>query len=395
MTLARYRQQLWFRAALSVGLWTLIGVFITVQSWITIESAREIPHQKLARVSADNVPTERLLLVALGECYLWAALAILIFHLARRFPPEGRHWGRRLLVHVTAGIVAAAAHTFLAFVIRMIFFERFAENGFSVDVVQFFFAVKFPSGLIIYALILGISLAINYYRQYRDRELRTSHLETLLAQTRLQVLKMQLHPHFLFNTLNAISALIHQDVDLADHMIARLGDLLRSTLQNADLQEVSLAQELDFIQPYLEIEQARLGSRLSVQIDIQPDTIDAAVPNLILQPLVENAIRHGIAPRSEPGRIEIRARRTRDTLHLQVCDNGPGLPNPSSETGRREACVPVASRGIGLANTRARLQQLYGDAHRFQLENGNGLEVTVSIPFRQLPESQSPRPAGG
>jgi LytS/YehU family sensor histidine kinase len=226
--------------------------------------------------------------------------------------------------------------------------------------------------------ILAVSHTLDYYRKYRERELRTSQLEARLAQAQLQVLKMQLHPHFLFNTLNAISALMHRDVEIADRMIARLGELLRLTLASAGAQEVPLKQELDFIKPYLEIEQARLGPRLQVITQIEPATLTALVPNLILQPLVENAVRHGIAPRAKAGRIEIRAYRAGDQLHLEVWDDGPGLTQ----------APPVNLKGgIGLANTRARLQQLYGPAHRFDLRNGDsrGLVVTLEIPFHEDP----------
>jgi sensor histidine kinase YesM len=195
---------------------------------------------------------------------------------------------------------------------------------------------------------------------------------------------MQLHPHFLFNTLHAISALMHQDVEVADRMIARLGELLRSALESAGTQEVPLRQELDFIKPYLEIEQARLGARLAVQLEIAPDTMEAQVPNLLLQPLVENAIRHGIAPRNAPGRIAIRARRDKDCLHLQVSDNGLGLSSNYQE-------------GVGVANTKARLQQLYGAAQRFVMDNGpeGGLVVSVAVPYHEAPTNGTPRNGEG
>jgi LytS/YehU family sensor histidine kinase len=166
---------------------------------------------------------------------------------------------------------------------------------------------------------------------------------------------------------------MHQDVELADRMVARLGELLRLTLESAGHQEVPLRQELEFIKPYLEIQQARLGSRLRVEVGVDPAVMDAAVPNLLLQPLVENAIRHGVAPRPEGGRIEVRARREGDLLRLEVRDDGPGLPGkPCGE-------------GVGLANTRARLQQLYGDFHRLTLANGApaGLVVTLDLPYRE------------
>jgi two-component system, LytTR family, sensor kinase len=186
---------------------------------------------------------------------------------------------------------------------------------------------------------------------------------------------MQLHPHFLFNTLHSISALVHKDPEAADRMIARLGDFLRLTLENSGAQEVSLQKELEFLKCYLEIERVRFRDRLTTRLDIDPQSLDTPVPNLILQPIVENALRHGVAPRSSPGRIEISAKRDNGSLRIQVRDNGPGLPAISATNGRfRE--------GLGLANTRARLAQLYGGSHRLELANApeGGLVVTLEIP---------------
>jgi LytS/YehU family sensor histidine kinase len=184
---------------------------------------------------------------------------------------------------------------------------------------------------------------------------------------------MQLNPHFLFNSLHSVSALMHRDVELADRMLTQLGDLLRAALANSNTQEVPLRQELDFLLRYLEIEQTRFGDRLAVTMEIAPETLDAWVPNLILQPLVENAIRHGIEPHAKPGRIELRAHRQDGVLALEVCDTGPGLRGAP------------ATEGIGLSNTRARLRELYGAAHHFQLQDGSdgGLRVRLSIPFRR------------
>ena len=186
---------------------------------------------------------------------------------------------------------------------------------------------------------------------------------------------MQLHPHFLFNTLHSISALIRRDPDAADKMIARLGDFLRLTLENSGAQEVSLQKELEFLKCYLEIERVRFQDRLTTRLDIEPRALDAAVPNLILQPIVENAIRHGVAPRSAPGHVEISAKRGERALRIQVRDNGPGL---SAITAPDDAF----REGLGLTNTRARLARLYGAAHRFELEDapGGGLLVTLEIP---------------
>jgi LytS/YehU family sensor histidine kinase len=233
--------------------------------------------------------------------------------------------------------------------------------------------------LIVYWTMDGLSQAQAYYRKFREREMRALLLESRLAQAQLQILKMQLQPHFLFNTLNAISSLMHQDVELADQMLARLAQLLRTTLESAGTQVVSLKQELEFIELYLEIEKARFGPRLIVHMDADPDTMDAYVPNLILQPLVENAVRHGISPRPEAGHIEIRTRRENGTLRVDVMDDGPGLTHNGE---------PRPRQGVGLANTRARLRQLYGDTHEFRLANraSGGVAVTLWLPFRENPE---------
>jgi sensor histidine kinase YesM len=214
---------------------------------------------------------------------------------------------------------------------------------------------------------------MEYYRRFHERELRASELEKRLAEARLQALQMQLNPHFLFNTLHAISSLMHRDIDAADRMIVRLSDLLRSALENVGIQEVQLREELAFLDSYLEIEQTRFGDRLTLRREIDPETLDALVPNLVLQPLMENAIRHGIEPRAQPGLIGLRARRENGMLHLQVFDNGNGIAAPQT-----------FEEGIGLSNTRARLQQLYGNAQRLELANSpqGGLVVSVRIPWR-------------
>ncbi|HZB44051.1 MAG TPA: histidine kinase, partial [Pyrinomonadaceae bacterium] len=227
----------------------------------------------------------------------------------------------------------------------------------------------------IYGLVLVFAHASSYYRRYREGELRAVQLQAQLSQAQLQALKMQLHPHFLFNTLHSISALVHKDPEAADRMIARLGDFLRLTLENSGTQEVTLQKELEFLQCYLEIERIRFQDRLTTRMEIDSRSLDSRVPNLILQPIVENALRHGIAPRSTPGRIEISAKRNNGSVRIEVKDNGPGISAISATNGRfRE--------GLGLTNTRARLEQLYGEAHRFELANDphGGLTVTLEIP---------------
>jgi two-component system LytT family sensor kinase len=193
-------------------------------------------------------------------------------------------------------------------------------------------------------------------------------------------LKMQLQPHFLFNTLNTISVLMREDVVSANRMLVRLSDLLRITLKSANTNEISLRQELDFLRSYLEIEQTRFQDRLKIKIEAEPDALEARVPNLILQPLVENAIRHAVAPRAEETLVEIYAERVNGHLRMTVRDDGDGLKKADCE-----------SNGIGLTNTRARLEKLYGPAQTFELSRvrDRGLQIDITIPFHTANETGS------
>lgn len=370
------RRRRWLVRGVVFGIWTSLGVFTTVQVWLILYTAR---------LAGPDLPREtpaaswwELLQLQLAEWYIWGMLSLAIFWLARRFPLERGTWWRSLLVHLPACVVVAFAQTTLVALASEVLRRDIPKPTISGSVLLLFFAAKVQQNVFVYWVLVAIHQALHYYRKFQERELRASQLEARLAQTRLQVLQMQLHPHFLFNTLNAISALIHEDVEVADRMIARLGDLLRATLDNADFQEVPLSQELDFVRPYLEIEQARLGDRLAVRVDVDPATLDALVPNLLLQPLVENAVRHGIAPRPEGGRIEIRARRDGSSLRLEVCDDGLGMGKPAG----------TCREGVGLTNTRARLRQLYGASQRLELANGpeRGFAVRVTVPFRESAE---------
>ncbi|MBO0797711.1 MAG: histidine kinase [Blastocatellia bacterium] len=324
-----------------------------------------------------------LLLEQLTVWYPVALLAPACLWLAARFPIERERWLPTLAIHLGINLAFHVCLTLISLPLSRliwrepIFSERFLQNLHHRLIGQL------PADVIFYWTIVGAGYAFEYYRRYREQqlqaahlELRTTQLETQLVQAQLQALKMQLHPHFLFNTLHAISALMDDDVKGARRMIARLSELLRLTLESAGRQEVSLRQELDALERYLEIEQIRFQDRLTVKLAVAPETLDASVPNLILQPLVENAVRHGIAPRSTAGRIEIRAERHDVMIELQVIDDGPGLL--AGEEQFKE--------GIGLANTRARLRQLYGDEHRIEIRDAEagGLIVSLSIPFRTV-----------
>ncbi|HUP87711.1 MAG TPA: histidine kinase, partial [Longimicrobiales bacterium] len=226
--------------------------------------------------------------------------------------------------------------------------------------------------LLTYFAILGIGLLGDYYRKYRDRQLLASQLSAQLSQARLHALRMQLNPHFLFNSLNNIAMLTRKNENAtAVKMLAGLADLLRYVLEDDRGDEVSLREEIAFVNRYLEIERLRFADRLKIKSDVDEETLDAFVPTLILQPIVENAIQHGMA-KANPGVIEIAARKLGDRLVLQVRDDGPGLANG-----------PRASQGVGLSNSRRRLEQLYGDLYSLDIRNGDesGVVVTISLPF--------------
>jgi len=245
---------------------------------------------------------------------------------------------------------------------------------------QRMFFQYFDWEMMTYWAIVGLSHALGYRREAQARALNASQLETRLVEAQLQSLQRQLQPHFLFNTLNTISALMHRDVEAADMMIARLSDLLRISLQMVGVQEISLKEELDFLSKYLEIEQTRFRDRLTVVFDVQPEALDALVPNLILQPLVENAIKHGIGPRPSPGTITIKARLAgSERLELIVQDNGVGMS---------AARLSDFNRGVGLSNTRARLEHLYGPLHRFEFRQPpeGGLQVLIAVPLEAVAE---------
>ena len=250
----------------------------------------------------------------------------------------------------------------------------------------FLLTIGFHQGIMTYFLLLGGQYGLDYYHKYLEREkqalqleLNTSQLKTQLAHAQLSALKKQLQPHFLYNTLNAIMVLVRQQKGKqAEEMLARLGDLLRCVLEDVDAQEVSLRRELEYLQLYLSIEQVRFPDRLRVEISADESILDAAVPQMGLQPIVENAIRHGIGRSSAAGRLQIHAARLKDTLEIKVKDDGPGLADTKS----------IEGNGIGVSNTRARLQQLYGDAARLSVENGEveGVVVTIVVPYHLASE---------
>jgi sensor histidine kinase YesM len=308
--------------------------------------------------------------------YLWALATPLVLWASARLPIERNNWLRSSLLHVPISILLSVFLTALGHICLWLYWSYPAGKQFSFENMSRFVVANFSEGIGIYLLIALTSYAYDYYRRYREGQLITLQLEAQLSQAQLQALKMQLHPHFLFNTLHSISALLNKDVEAARKMITRLGDFLRLTLENSGSQEVTLKQEMEFLRCYLEIERIRFQNRLVTRMDLGEKTLDAKVPNLILQPIVENAIRYGIAPRSTPGLLEIEAKQLNGMLRIQVRDNGPGLPEHRTSQNQFK-------KGLGLANTETRLKRLYGADHLFDLTNdpAGGLIVTLEIPF--------------
>lgn len=340
--------------------WTLVGLAFASQFYLS------------SSLLGRAVSWGQAISYSLGDWYVWAFLSVPILWFARRFPPEGGTPWRTAGIHLGAALVCSLVYVVLRTLVGQVHSALLDEPVTFLEVFRPLLVKTFPFNLLIYGVIISASHAIDYYRKYHERTVHTLELEKHLAEARLQALLRQLQPHFLFNTLNGIASLMHSDVPAADRMLVRLGELLRLTMSHPGQPLTRLHEEIAFIEKYLEIERIRFRDRLSVSCEIEPGVLDAAVPSLILQPLVENAIRHGIEPHDRPGRLELTARRGTDgTVELVVRDNGAGLP-PGGFT--RE--------GIGLGNTRARLRELYGDRHRFELANHpeGGLVVRVRIP---------------
>ena len=346
--------------ALPFGVATAVGLLFAAQ-WVLASGT-----------AGPSIAWSYALAWVMPEWYLWAALTPLVFVLAGRFPIGRATWRLSAPLHAAvAGVLGVAHAAAFALVtwrlpwadIAHVPLDRLATNLVTKKIV---------TNLIVYAGLVALRHALAVHRRQRERELRASQLEAALARAHVHALRMQLHPHFLFNALNTLSELIHRDPRAADRMVAGLGDMLRETLESGDTEEVPLGQELSLLERYLDIERLRFHDRLEVDVQVAPECLAAAVPHLILQPLVENAIRHGIGARPGAHRIEIGADRRGALLHVRVRDDGAGLADG-------------AAAGIGLGNSRARIAQLYGPGATLELANvdgGGGLEVTLSIPFR-------------
>lgn len=348
------RRTVWLIAA---SFWALFGLISGVQVWISMRS------------HGHSVPLLLLYYVVVWEA--WLLPTAFILWLARRIPVVPARLAP-IAMHTVAAFAVAVVHEtyWVALMLAMKPFDRMTPVAGKGQPLKTLLECM-PLELAMYGLVLGFSVASDYYGRYRERALQTAQLEASLADARLHALELQIQPHFLFNTMNAITSLVRtKRNDEAVAMIAGLSELLRYTLDHAGQQRVRLEEELTVLERYLEIQRVRFPDRMAFRIDASPEVRRGTVPTLILQPLAENAVRHGIAPSASPGVVEVRAFRAEDRLRIDVFNSGT---------------IPAASsRGIGLSNTLERLSHLYGEAWKFDLGNANGgVMASLSIPWSE------------
>lgn len=339
---ARRRWGMWW--AIAAIWWTLVGI-------TTVTNYRAM----------GGIPWPQALRVGMGSALLWIPQTMLALWLADRFPISRDTWRRWLPLHILGALVVVVARALV-----VVWTNPWMEWYSVLPPFPNVLVTSFANNFFLFCLIIGVGHAPVYARRYRERDEQ-------LARAELHHLKTQLHPHFLFNALNTVSAYVRSDPEVATRMIARLSDLLRHALDSAGTQEVALEEELRVLEAYLEIEQVRFADRLRVEWRIDPSAMRASVPHLILQPLVENAIRHGIAPRLAPGMVVIVAERRNGSLHLTVRDDGVGMRKPMTDIA-----------GVGLTNTRNRLRQLYGARQAMEVTSPDdgGWRVEIRVPFR-------------
>ena len=350
------------------ALWTLVGLAFAGQHYLTS-----------AKVGAP-VAWGTAIAGSLADWYLFGLLAWPAARLATRFNLAGPQWRLRLVLHVLASAVFSLAWILLRSALaHLIVPLRGVEKPFG-DVLRYVLVATFFFNILVYWVVVTGTHALAYQRHLRERERRLLDLESSLQSARLHALRMQLNPHFLFNALNGIGTLMYRDVDAADSMLVRLASMLRHSLDRSDDTVVPLRDEIAFLDRYLDLEQMRFPGRLLVERDIDPSLLDQPVPNLLLQPLVENAIKHGVEPLARPVTVVIRASRTAgDRIRIEVLDDGPGLPEPAPSEGRRER--------IGTSNTRRRLHQLHGHKATFTLSNRPGGGACSAVEWPMAPAS--------
>ncbi len=349
------------RGVAVVAAWTLVAMLFAGQAWVA------------AQVRGEPLAWARASVIWLVWAAVWAALTPIALRLAARFPLQRPQLLRAIAIHAVASAACALANLALFALAAPVIGATQVEPTW-LGTLGRLLGTTLLLNLPVYWLIVAAAQVERMVRTAREKDRRQLRLEAQLADARLQTLRAQLQPHFLFNALNTISVLMHENVDSADRILLQLSALLRRSLDSSEAYEVTLGEEIGFLESYLEIEKARFDGRLSYRVLVPDQALEARVPTLILQPLVENALRHGIAARAGPGQVEIKAERHGDVLRLSVSDNGRGLPQATTER-------------VGLANTRARLRLLYADRQRLELRNSDdgGVIAAIELPWRTTP----------
>jgi len=357
------------RASYVLAVWTLLGVIYCLEA--RLDYAFENHAITWWHIIAATMP----------RMYVWALLTPLIFAVSARFPAQPRMPARSVFAHVATWMVCLALHA-LSTGMNLLFEPENKES--FATYFGHAFLLWIPSTLVLYCATAGVAQWLLSMRRIRQHEREQELMIGQLAQAQLMALRMQLHPHFLFNTLNTIAILIREhDTAIAERLVTQLGDVLRQVLRTSHANETSLREELAFLRTYLEIEQVRFGDRLAVHWRIDEELLEATVPVLLLQPLVENALRHGIARSEEGGVVEIGARQASGEMELWVHDTGSGSTDGDAE--RLDSATRDSGSGLGLSNTRKRLEQLYPARARLTLEReaGGGARACVTLPHRR------------
>jgi two-component system, LytTR family, sensor kinase len=358
MSISSLITKYWKVACVIVGCWLFMALLFTPQTYLS--NLR----------SPTPLTWGRAFLATFLLFQVWSVLTPLVLWFGARFPLERHRLLRNLGIHLLLSGPVALAHIVLLQVANALLLTWSRSYRPPVPVWALIIGLG-ATNIMVFWGIVAVSQAVNYFRKYQEREFR-------LAQAQLQALRMQLQPHFLFNTLNAIAELVHSDPKAADRCIVSLSELLRFSLESHKTEEVTLKEELDFLEKYVEIQKTLMRDRLRVRLNVEPETLDASVPNMLLQPLVENAIKHGISPRAEGGKIEVYARRLDGKLYVEITDDGLGMHEQQD------------GNGVGLVNTQERLKHLYGHAHTFNLSSfpGRGVTIRISLPFREAVEKR-------
>lgn len=364
----RARRAWWRQLFLVMAGWTILGLFFATQNYL--HSSRFNPRpMSWAQVVRSTLP----------DWYLWAAISPIIVWLSRRVTRRQRPVGQIVAAHLVVGLAIAMLHLVLAVTVVLWLYPPTDYALAWKKTFLFNFGLQYHWNVVTYAAIVATLRSRDFFHMFVAGQTRAWQLESQLAQAQARALQMQVRPHFLFNALNAVAEMIHAQPAQAEEMLLRLADLMRRNLRATVQPEITLEEELVFVRAYLGIESVRFGDRLQVVVDVEPELLAALVPNLVLQALVENAVRHGTSRVAGVGRIEIEARREGADLRVDVRDNGPGLRVPAHGDGA----------GIGLANTRARLSQMYGTRGVLEIDAGvDGARVRVRLPFRSAHETQ-------